>query len=802
MTAAFQGLSVLDLSDRYSGAWCSRLLADFGADVIMRDPSPVRELGPFDDAGASIPAAYVLAGKRSIEIELDATALKDLIASVDVLIDSFASGSEAAALFEHGALQELNPALVHCQITPHGLEGERAELPGNDLTADALSGWASVNGLQPREPIKSSGYQASYQAGTMALNAIVAALIHREKHGGEGQFIDLAETDVLVHTFAPGYLRSQYQGAPWRRREVLDMTAGPVPVADGHFSLTISRPHFWVNAMKVLGLPKLAEDENLQNGLYRATHKEEFSGEVEGKLLEWNKADLFKKLGDLRVIAGPVLTMDELAGNEHFLGRDFFVTPDDQPDVRYPGAPFKMSETPWALQGVAPKAGADTAEVLSSTPTLSARMGGAPKASEAETGGPLQGYRGVVLTQAWAGTLTTQILGLLGAEIIQVEAVKRMDSWRGTLQGQIPKELQNRKSAKHPWNVNPLFNSVNLNKQSATLDLATDEGVETFKGLVAEADFVAENFSPRVMGNLGIDYEALRDVREDVILCSLSAYGNWGPWSHVPGIGGTIEPTAGMSALLGYRDGPPMNSGQMYPDAVAGLLGASAILTALFHRERTGTGQYIDLSMQEANFSFVGDAWLQYEMTGEVRARQGNESFTLAPHGIYPTRGDDQWIAIAAENDESWASLCDISGHAEWTDEFGDRAARKANEEKLNASVARWTKDHDKHELAATLAAAGVTAAPVLDGLEALQDPVFLEHGSIETVNHAEAGKWRQATIPFKMSKTPLRVTRPAPMKDEHSFEIFERLLGMTTERYDELLAKGVTGAPDRQPRK
>ena len=198
--------------------------------------------------------------------------------------------------------------------------------------------------------------------------------------------------------------------------------------------------------------------------------------------------------------------------------------------------------------------------------------------------GPLSGLRGIVLTQAWAGTFATQLLGLLGMEVIQIEARQRIDSWRGGYGGQVPQAIRDNGTAVHPWNCAPNYNSVNLNKQAITLDLSRPEGRDIFKRLVPFADLVAENFSPRVMGNLGLAYEDLKAIRPDVILLSMSAYGATGPYANIPGIGGTIEPMAGMLALLGYEDGPPLNSGLMYPDPVAGYYGAAAVLIALHHR--------------------------------------------------------------------------------------------------------------------------------------------------------------------------------------------------------------------------
>lgn len=414
--------------------------------------------------------------------------------------------------------------------------------------------------------------------------------------------------------------------------------------------------------------------------------------------------------------------------------------------------------------------------------------------------GPLAGLRAIVLTQAWAGSYSTELLGMLGADVIQLEVRKRLDSWRGSYDAPLPATLRSVPTAQHAWNCNPLYNSVNLAKRTATLDLATPEGIDIFRRLLPHADVVAENFSPRVLGNLGIDYEAMRAIKPDVILCSLSAYGHTGPWANVPGIGGTIEPTSGQSALLGYRGGPPLNSGQMYPDAIAGLTAFGAILTALHHRQRTGEGQYLDLSMQEANLSVVGDAALERELTGRQRPRLGNRHLTFAPHGIYACRSNstegERWIALAAEDEAQWVSLCDIAGHPEWRDDarFAGNAARKANEGALDALLAAWAAGEDRDDLVARLAAAGVIAAPVLDGREVAADAQLRERGFIVELDHPEVGRFPQSGAPMHFSRTPARVTRPAPLQGEHNLEVFAELLGMSEAEYVMLATLGVTG--------
>ncbi|HCV28574.1 MAG TPA: CoA transferase [Dehalococcoidia bacterium] len=413
--------------------------------------------------------------------------------------------------------------------------------------------------------------------------------------------------------------------------------------------------------------------------------------------------------------------------------------------------------------------------------------------------GPLHGYRGIVLTQAWAGSYATQILGMLGAEIIQVEFHGRPDSWRGAYDRPIPDTVRDAPGAsanQHTWNVNPNYNSVNLNKQCITLNLTHPDGVEIFKRLVPLADFVVENFAPRVIGNLGIDYDALRQIKPDIILCSLSAFGNNGPWRDVPGIGGTIEPISGMSALLGYEDGPPLNSGQMYPDAAAGLNGFAGIVTALMHREMTGEGQYIDLSMQEASLAFIGDAMLEERMTGNVRGRLGNRHMTFAPHGIYAA-ADGNWLALAAETEAQWAALSGIAGHEEWLRDarFGVNEARKANEDALDVEIGAWVAGEERDSLAEQLSQAGVMAAAVLDAHEVAADKALRDRGFIVEVEHPEAGVHPQSGVPVRFSDTRAKVERHAPLQGQHTQEVLERFLGVEEVEYQDLLKRGVTGA-------
>ena len=409
--------------------------------------------------------------------------------------------------------------------------------------------------------------------------------------------------------------------------------------------------------------------------------------------------------------------------------------------------------------------------------------------------GPLSGTRGIVLTQAWAGSWCTSLLGQMGADVVQIEVRKRPDSWRGDYAAPIPSQLRDRPSAVNPWNCNPLYNSVNLGKRCITLDLGTEEGMAVFKRLLPFADFCAENFSPRVLGNFGITYEQMCEIKPDIVLASLSAYGHSGPWTNIPGIGGTIEPSSGMSGMLGYEGGPPLNSGQMFPDAIAALNGVAGIVTALRHRDLTGQGQYIDLSMMESSLASVGDAYLEYSMTGRQRPRLGNHHPSFAPHSIYPANGDQQWVAIACEDESQWGALAATAGQG-WADDarFSSMASRKANEAALDEAIAAWTSGQDRDALANRLCAVGVIAAPVLDALELAEDANLRAREVIRDIDHPEAGVFPQVTLPMHFSRTKPAAPRPAPQQGQHNHEVLAELLDMSADEVDALIRSGVSG--------
>ena len=796
---ALSGLRVLNLGSSLSAAWCARTLADYGADATIVEPpggAALRRLGPLGPDGESIPAAYALANQRSLVLDLardaDRAALRRLAADSDVVLESRAPGAleDAGASFEE--LRGERPGLILAALTPHGLTGPRAGQAGNDLTAFARSGWAAINGRAGEPPLKGARYVASLYAGLTGAAAVLAALRERAA-SGRGQLVDLAETDALAATFASVAAHAQYQGELEQRNVVWfrDPLQGPLPAADGYFHLMLGRSDFFRLALHILGLPELAEDARFESRAARLELAPEWAPSVRERVAARAKLELFEALTSARVVAGPVLDTAELAANEHLAARGFFVRPEGG-GQRMPGPAARLSATPPRLRRPAPAPGADGASVLR-------ERRGAREATPQPGGArsrPLEGLRALALTQVWAGAHCAQQLALLGAEVIKIEARRRPDTWRGGYEMRILTALQDRPTARRGWNCHPSFNSGNLNQLGVTLDLQRPEGIRLFRRLLRSTDIVVENFTPRVLGSLGISYEAMREQRPGVILCSISGFGASGPYRDRPSNGGTIEPASGMSSLLGFPGGPPRNSGATFPDPLAAMTATTAILAALEHRARTGEGQHIDVSMQEATLALVGDAALEHELTGRTPGPQGNRHLDLAPHGVYPASGEDRWLAFAAEDAAQWQRLCRIAEHPDWLTDprYTTNAARKEHEDALDAAIAEWTRTQPRDELARRLAAAGLPAAPVLTPGELPGDASFRERGVVAEVAHPEAGAWPYVVVPYRLTETPLRVTAPAPCLGEHSAEVLARLAGVDAARYEELVRLGISG--------
>lgn len=410
------------------------------------------------------------------------------------------------------------------------------------------------------------------------------------------------------------------------------------------------------------------------------------------------------------------------------------------------------------------------------------------------SGRPLEGIRVLDLTQVYAGPTCARILSDLGAEVIKLEGLKRIDITRNFV-------IADNNSSDDYWNHAGYFQWRNAGKKSLTLDWSDTEAIELLKRLVPMCDVVVESFSPRVMESQGLGYESLRGLREDIIMISLSGYGQTGPWREYSGYGMGLEPASGMSSITGYRGGDPLRTGISFTNPYSGIVGAGAVLAALHYRRRTGKGQYIDLSEQEAAIPVVGYALMDYTMNGRIPQRMGNRSPWYAPQGSYRCAGDDNWLVITIRNDTEWQAFCDAIGHPEWADDprFADIPARFENHDELDTLITSWTEGREHIEAMHLLQEAGVIAAAVLNPKQALLDPHLRERGFFETAVHTDVGrKPMPRQLGARFSEFDTAVRGPAPKLGEHNREILEGLLGMGTEEIATLEERKVIGdTPD-----
>ncbi|HEY6395672.1 MAG TPA: CoA transferase [Candidatus Binataceae bacterium] len=407
---------------------------------------------------------------------------------------------------------------------------------------------------------------------------------------------------------------------------------------------------------------------------------------------------------------------------------------------------------------------------------------------------PLSGIRIADFSWVWAGPYCTLQLAHLGADVIRIETKTRPCVTR-----MLP-----------PWpdgkfdglNKSGYFNQYNQGKRSISLNFKHPEAKEAAWRLIKSADVVVNNFAAGVMEKMGFGYEDIRKVKPEIVVISLSGYGDSGPYREYVAYGPAQVPLSGLSSLTGYKGWPPMHAGFSYADPNAGVHGAFAVIAALYHRHKTGEGQYIDMSQWECAMDVLAEGILEYTMNGREPERNGNRDPYLAPHGIFKCLDlpekvmdltIDQWVSIVAADDNEWGRLARAIGKPELADDrrFKTLAARKQNEDELEAIITQWTSRRRVAYVVETLQAAGVAAGACADSKYLSEDKNLNERNYFVRMPHPEVGVKQHAGIPWRMSGTPTEVRAPAPLLGQHTDEILTGLLGYSAAEVEELRRKG-----------
>lgn len=789
-----EGVKVLELGNMVSAAYATKLMADLGAEVTkVEEPrgDRARLRGPFPggvvDPEKSGLFLYLNTNKRDCTIDLpkDRDTLAGLVSQTDILIHNYSPAEMTTFGIDYRTFREINPQLVMCSITPFGLSGPHQDYQATELTFAHGGGWAwlSPGGSDRPDlpPLKAFGHQCGLQAGLHAATVTLAAYF-RTLANGVGEHIDLSTHASVASFVEMNVYFYSYLGKIASRlgRKIL----APLSIyecQDGSILLLTAQPDQLERLLEFMGNPEWSKPDYCKNPFTIVRHWDEVEPHLRAWIKQWKVADLFREAQARRICVAPVCTMADLAAQEQLQARKFFVEVNHPRagKVKHPGAPYQLAEQWWSIRRPAPllgehnedKNGAGGWGLGAGRPSSPS-----PKSQAPSPKLPLEGVRVLALTWAWAGPYGAMQLAHLGAEVIHIESRARPDGSR-----QVPISP---KDIKASLNTSGYFNQWNQGTKSISLNLTKPEALAVAKKLIATCDVVIQNFATGVMERLGLGYEDLKKIKPDIILASISGYGQTGPQRLYMGYGPAMGPLSGLSSLTGYIGGSPQEVGMAYGDPNGGVNAAIGVCAALAARKRTGRGQHIDVSLWESMTALVAEGWMDYAMNGTQPPRMGNRDPIMAPHNCFRCAGQDEWVAISCASDADWQSLCRVMGQEQLlTDErFSTAKARKANEDALEQIVTAWTSTQEKWTVAHRLQADGIAAYPTLSSQGMLEDPQLNERGFFVRLPHAEVGAQAHAGMPWKFTNAPNGVRAPAPLLGQDTDSVLHDLLGYSTD--------------------
>ncbi|BBZ71971.1 CaiB/BaiF CoA transferase family protein [Mycobacterium paraseoulense] len=789
------GYTVVDLSTGIAGAYCTKLLADGGADVIKVEPPEGDPLRSWSASGAVIPPgndgalfSFLAGSKRSVvadrRIDDDMRLVDRLLAAADAVV--WSGGSEVAERpdFAPAAMHRRHPHLTVMSITPFGLRGPWHDRPASEFTLQAWSGGivGLGRGQADRAPVFVGGQAGEYLAGVYASAAMLASRYGRTGDG-PGELLDLSmlETQILSLTYYP-VTYFEMLGRPWRDARRVTVP-GVARAKDGLVDVGCGTAQQWFDLCAMIGHPEWIDEDSSLTITERANVKAD-------EIYAWFESNTVDEIRELatafRIPNAPVANGADIASLEHFRERGSFVR-NPGGGFQQPGHPYRMTPARLRAPQRAPRLGEHNERYRAAELVSRPAPTGPPNRL------PLNGLRVLDMTTFWAGPCCTHFLAMLGAEVIHVESTRRPDGTR--LIAGVP-VIENQW-----WEKSPIFAALNTNKKGLTLDLQSPRGRHLLRRLIATCDVVVENFTPRVLDQMGLDFAAVQAIRPDVVMVRMPGFGLDGPWRDNPAFAYVIEAASGLTWLTGYADRTPYDPYSI-GDPNAGMHAVNALLLALEHRRRTGQGVFVEAAMVDAALSIAAEQIIEYSAYGALLERAGNRGPTAAPQNLYRSAGTDEfgrpdcWVAIAVNTDEQWRALCVAIGSSSWaTDpELATATGRSENHDAIDERLTAWCARRGGDEIVATLWEAGVPVAKVMQPHRQTELDQLAFRGFFEEVDHPVNGPARLSTVPMRMSTGPSRFhRRHAPLLGQHNDELLAEL-GLSASEIADLEAGDVIG--------
>jgi crotonobetainyl-CoA:carnitine CoA-transferase CaiB-like acyl-CoA transferase len=783
-------LRVVDFTTGIAGAYCTKLFADAGADVIKVEAPEGDPLRRFSATGADLRGEdgalfrFLHASKRSVVARPADPAVLAIVSGADLVVEGF----EPDALGPLG-LAERFPGLVVLSLTPWGRGGPFAGKPATEFVVQAEAGSLAVRGLPGQEPFQAGGRTTEWVGGTFAAVAALAA-VHRARRSGHGEHVDFSLLEAM-HGASSNYMDFLFSllGRPELRGSAQSVELPSIePTQDGYVGFCTNSAQQFSDFLLLIERPDLREDEALFQVGSRMARLTEWNAIVHAFTRRHTTAEIVERASLLRIPVAPVSDGRSVREHEHLVARGAI--------GKDPSGSFEQPLPPYRIDGARPPPARPAPHLGEHTGRIETRArehrpaAGAPRL-------PLEGLRILDLTAWWAGPAATHMLATLGADVIHVESVQRIDGMRST--GGIFRGAHERW-----WEYSVHFLASNSNKRGIALNLADPRGVALAKRLVAVCDAVVENFTPRVLGNFGLGWDAIRAANPRCCLVRMPAFGLDGPWRDHTGFAQTMEQLSGLAWLTGHRDDQPRN--QRGPcDPLAGMHAAFALLVALEEREATGRGVHIEVPMIEAALNAAAEQLVEYTAYGSLMERDGNRGPDAAPQGLYACRGHapdaPRWLALSVASDAQWEALRRVLGGPAWAADAALATARgrRAAHDAIDAQLRPWFAEREREGAAAALVAAGVPAAAAADPREAFRHPQLRARGYFEEIAHPVVGTHATPTVPFRYASVERWLRRPAPTLGEHGREVLGSLLGLEPAELDALEAAHVIGErPER----